>query len=446
MDYTQLTKSDEQAMLATIGVRTVDELFAGVAEAHKLKERLNIPPGLAEMELLADLERLASKNVSTDQQISFLGGGIYDHFVPTIVGALAMQSEFLTAYTPYQAEASQGVLQAFYEFQTMVCQFTAMDIANSSLYEFASAAAEAALMACQITRRSRIVVSDATHPDLRRVLKTYLYETSHEVIVVKSTDGVTPIEVIRKAVDDQTAAVIVQHPTFFGTLEDMPVIADLAHDGGALLIASVDPISCGLLKRPGDYGADIVIAEGQSLGVPQSYGGPVLGLLACRQEYLRKIPGRLVGQTTDRDGRVGYCLTLQTREQHIRREKATSNICTNQGLLAMHATVYMAALGKSGIAQVAKRCFDNAHYAAERIAALSNFELAFDVPFFKEFVVRSKRKDVTAVLEACQQAGVLAGVPLGKWYPQLDDCFMVAVTEKRTKEEMDRLVGALRTA
>ncbi|MCZ6655167.1 MAG: aminomethyl-transferring glycine dehydrogenase subunit GcvPA [Planctomycetota bacterium] len=446
MDYTQLTKSDEQAMLATIGVRTVDELFAGVAEAHKLKERLNIPPGLAEMELLADLERLASKNVSTDQQISFLGGGIYDHFVPTIVGALAMQSEFLTAYTPYQAEASQGVLQAFYEFQTMVCQLTAMDIANSSLYEFASAAAEAALMACQITRRSRIVVSDATHPDLRRVLKTYLYETDHEVIVVKSTDGVTPIEVIRKAVDDQTAAVIVQHPTFFGTLEDMPAIADLAHDGGALLIASVDPISCGLLKRPGDYGADIVIAEGQSLGVPQSYGGPVLGLLACRQDYLRKIPGRLVGQTTDRDGRVGYCLTLQTREQHIRREKATSNICTNQGLLAMHATVYMAALGKSGIAQVAKRCFDNAHYAAERIAALSNFELAFDVPFFKEFVVRSKRKDVTAVLKACQQAGVLGGVPLGKWYPQLDDCFMVAVTEKRTKEDMDRLVGALRTA
>ncbi|MCH8963662.1 MAG: aminomethyl-transferring glycine dehydrogenase subunit GcvPA [Planctomycetes bacterium] len=446
MDYTQLTESDEQAMLATIGVRTVDELFAGVAEAHKLKEPLNIPPGLAEMELLADLERLASKNVSTDQQISFLGGGIYDHFVPTIVGALAMQSEFLTAYTPYQAEASQGVLQAFYEFQTMVCQLTAMDIANSSLYEFASAAAEAALMACQITRRSRVVVSDATHPDLRRVLTTYLYETDHEVIVVKSTGGATPVEAIRKVVDDRTAAVIVQHPTFFGTLEDMPAVADIAHNAGALLIASVDPISCGLLKRPGDYGADIVVAEGQSLGVPQSYGGPVLGLLACRKDYLRKIPGRLVGQTTDRDGRVGYCLTLQTREQHIRREKATSNICTNQGLLAMHATVYMAALGKSGIAQVAKRCFDNAHYTAERIAALPDFELAFDTPFFKEFVVRSKRKKVTAVLKACQQADVLAGVPLGKWYPQLDDCFMVAVTEKRTKEEMDRLVGALRTA
>ena len=446
MDYTQLTESDQQAMLATIGARTVDELFAGVAEAHKLKEPLNIPPGLAEMELLADLERLASKNVSTDQQISFLGGGIYDHFVPTIVGALAMQSEFLTAYTPYQAEASQGVLQAFYEFQTMVCQLTAMDIANSSLYEFASAAAEAALMACQITRRSRVVVSDATHPDLRRVLTTYLYETDHEVIVVKSTGGATPVEAIRKVVDDRTAAVIVQHPTFFGTLEDMPAVADIAHNAGALLIASVDPISCGLLKRPGDYGADIVVAEGQSLGVPQSYGGPVLGLLACRKDYLRKIPGRLVGQTTDRDGRVGYCLTLQTREQHIRREKATSNICTNQGLLAMHATVYMAALGKSGIAQVAKRCFDNAHYTAERIAALPDFELAFDAPFFKEFVVRCKRKKVTAVLKACQQADVLAGVPLGKWYPQLDDCFMVAVTEKRTKEEMDRLVGALRTA
>ncbi len=446
MDYTQLTESDEQTMLATIGAKTVDELFAGVNEAHKLKERLDIPPGLAEMELLADLERLASKNVSTDQQISFLGGGIYDHFVPTIVDSLAMQSEFLTAYTPYQPEASQGVLQAFYEFQTMVCQLTGMDIANASFYEFASAAAEAALMACRITRRSRVVVSDATHPDLRRVLTTYLYETDHEVIVVKSTDGATPIEAVRKLVDEHTAAVIVQHPTFFGTLEDMPVIADLAHGAGALLIASVDPISCGLLKRPGDYGADIVVAEGQSLGVPQSYGGPVLGLLAFRQAYLRKIPGRLVGQTTDRDGRVGYCLTLQSREQHIRREKATSNICTNQGLLAMRATVYMAALGKSGIAQVAKRCFDTAHHAAERIAALPSFELAFDVPFFKEFVVRSKRKDVTAVLKACQQAGVLAGVPLGKWYPQLDDCFMVAVTEKRTKSEIERLVDALRTA
>ena len=444
MDYTQLTESDQQAMLATIGARTVDELFAGVAEAHKLKEPLNIPPGLAEMELLADLERLASKNVSTDQQISFLGGGIYDHFVPTIVGALAMQSEFLTAYTPYQAEASQGVLQAFYEFQTMVCQLTAMDIANSSLYEFASAAAEAALMACQITRRSRVVVSDATHPDLRRVLKTYLYETDYEVIVVKSTGGATPVEAARKVIDDHTAAVIVQHPTFFGTLEDMPAIADVAHNAGALLIASVDPISCGLLKRPGDYGADIVVAEGQSLGVPQSYGGPVLGLLACRQDYLRKIPGRLVGRTTDRDGRVGYCLTLQAREQHIRREKATSNICTNQGLLAMHAAVYLAALGKAGIAQVAKRSFDDAHYTAERIVALPDFELAFDVPFFKEFVVRSKSKDVAAVLKACQQAGVLAGVPLGKWYPQLDDCFMVAVTEKRTKSEIERLVEVLK--
>ncbi|MCH8966014.1 MAG: aminomethyl-transferring glycine dehydrogenase subunit GcvPA, partial [Planctomycetes bacterium] len=345
---------------------------------------------------------------------------------------------------PYQAEASQGVLQAFYEFQTMVCQLTAMDIANSSLYEFASAAAEAALMACQITRRSRVVVSDATHPDLRRVLKTYLYETDYEVIVVKSTGGATPVEAARKVIDDHTAAVIVQHPTFFGTLEDMPAIADVAHNAGALLIASVDPISCGLLKRPGDYGADIVVAEGQSLGVPQSYGGPVLGLLACRQDYLRKIPGRLVGRTTDRDGRVGYCLTLQAREQHIRREKATSNICTNQGLLAMHAAVYLAALGKAGIAQVAKRSFDYAHYTAERIVALPDFELAFDVPFFKEFVVRSKSKDVAAVLKACQQAGVLAGVPLGKWYPQLDDCFMVAVTEKRTKSEIERLVEVLK--
>ena len=446
MDYTQLTKGDVKQMLTTIGLKSIDDLFAGIAPAHRVGGRLNIPPALSEMELLADLERLADKNVSTDRQASFLGAGIYDHFVPTIVDSLAMQSEFLTAYTPYQAEASQGILQAFYEFQTMVCQLTGMDIANASLYEFASAAAEAVLMACQITQRSRVVVSGATHPDLRRVLETYLHESDHEVVVVESNGGTTPVGAIAKALDQRTAAVVVQHPTFFGSLEDVPAIADAAHAAGALLVASVDPISCGLLKSPGDCGADIVVAEGQSLGVPQSYGGPVLGLLACRKEYLRKIPGRLVGQTTDKDGRKGYCLTLQTREQHIRREKATSNICTNQGLLAMRATVYLAALGKTGMAEVARRCFDKAHYAAQQIDSLLGFELAFDAPFFKEFVVRSQRQDVPAVLDSCCDSGVLAGVPLGGWYPQLQDCFMIAVTEKRTKAEIDRLVEVLKDA
>ncbi len=443
MDYTQLTDLDVKNMLATIGVASVDDLFAGIDAEYRVRGLLNIPAGLSEMEMLADLQRLAGRNLSTDQQISFLGAGIYDHFVPTIVDALAMQSEFLTAYTPYQAEASQGVLQAFYEFQTMICQLTGMDIANASLYEFASAAAEAVLMACQITKRSRIVVSDATHPDVRQVLKTYLRESGNELAVVESKGGTTPVETVSNAVDEHTAAVVVQHPTFFGTLEDMPLLADAAHDAGALLIVSVDPISCGLLKRPGEYGADIAVGEGQSLGIPQSYGGPVLGLLACRKEYLRKIPGRLVGQARDKDGRRGFCLTLQTREQHIRREKSTSNICTNQGLLALRATVYMAALGKSGLAEVASQSFDKAHYAARHIAALPGYELAFDAPFFKEFVVRCKGKDVAAVLKTCQQAGVLGGVPLGKWYPQFGDCFMVAVTEKRTKTEIDRLVEVL---
>ena len=442
MDYTQLTNSDVRSMVQTIGVGSIDDLFAGIARRHRVEGLLHVPSGLSEMELLADLKLLADKNVPTDQQISFLGGGIYDHFVPTIVNHLAMQSEFLTAYTPYQAEASQGILQAFYEFQTMICQLTAMDVANASLYESASAAAEAVLMAHTINSRQKVVVSGATHPDLRQVLQSYFHDVPIELEFVQPRGGTTPIEQLTATIDETTCAVVVQHPTFFGTLEDMPRIAQAAHDAGALLIVSVDPISCGLLKRPGEYGADIVVGEGQALGVPQSFGGPVLGLLACRRDYLRKIPGRLVGMTTDRDGRAAYCLTLQTREQHIRREKATSNVCTNQGLLAMRAAVYMAAMGRSGIAAVARQSFDKAHYAAEEIAALKGYELAFEAPFFKEFVVRCS-KDVPAILDACQEQGVLAGVGLGRWYPELNDCFMVAVTEKRTKTQIDRLLQVL---
>lgn len=446
MDYTQLTQSDVRTMLSTIGAKSIEEMFKGIDDRLRVKGLLDIPRGLSEPELLADLQRLASRNVSTDQQISFLGAGIYDHFIPTIVDHLAMQSEFLTAYTPYQAEASQGILQAFYEFQTMVCQLTGMDVSNASMYESASAAAEAVLMAGAITERNQILVSDATHPDLRQVLKTYLRHSPYDAATIQSKGGQTPLETIKSELSERTAAVLVQHPTFFGTLEDMPAIAEAVHAAGALLIVSVDPISCGLLKRPGDYGADLVVAEGQALGIAQSYGGPVLGLLACRKEYLRKIPGRLVGQTTDRQGRRGFCLTLQAREQHIRREKATSNICTNQGLLAMRATVYLAAMGRRGIATVARQCFDKAHYAAQRIAALPGYELAFDAPFFKEFVVRSRGRDVEAALAACRERGVLAGVPLRNWYPALHDCFTVAVTERRTKSEIDRLVEVLKAA
>ncbi len=443
MDYTQLTDHDVRTMLATIGVPDIDALFAGLDDTHRVRGRLNLPAGLSEPELLADLHRLAARNRPTTAQTSFLGGGIYDHFIPTLVDHLALQSEFLTAYTPYQAEASQGILQAFYEFQTMVCQLTAMDVANASLYEGASAAAEAVMMAGQVTGRQRAIVCETAHPDLRQVLQTYVRESPMAVDVVAARRGQTPPDAIRAALDDRTAAVVLQHPNFLGALEDVPAIAAATHEAGALLVMSVDPISCALLKRPGQLGADIVVAEGQPLGIPQSYGGPLLGLLACRRDYLRKIPGRLVGLAADRDGRRGYCLTLQAREQHIRREKATSNVCTNQGLLALRATVYLAAMGRQGLARAARSCLEKAHDAARRVAALDGFALAWEAPFFKEFVVRCTNRDCAEVLSTTARQGVLVGPALGRWYPELADCFLVAVTENRTRQDIDRLVAVL---
>ncbi len=443
MDYTQLTEHDVAHMLATIGMSSVDELFAGIPAGHRVNGLLDIPDGLAEPELLQDVHHLAGRNVTTHDQISFLGAGIYERFIPTLVDSLAMQSEFLTAYTPYQAEASQGTLQAFFEFQTMVCQLTGMDVANASLYEASSAAAEAMFMAQAVTRREQVVVAGAVHPDHRAVLQTY---TAHQNVTrseIAPRDGVTPLDAIEAAVDDSTMAIIVQQPNFFGNVEDLPACAEIAHRHGALLIVVVDPISCGLLKSPGACGADIVVGEGQGLGIPQSYGGPILGLMACRSQYMRRMPGRLVGQTVDRDGRQTYCLTLQTREQHIRREKATSNVCTNQGLLAMRAVVYMSTMGPQGISTVARQSFDKAHYAAERIAEVDGFELAFEAPFFQEFAVRATRP-VADVMSAARDAGILAGVPLGRWYADLADCFLVAVTERRTRSDIDSLVDALK--
>jgi glycine dehydrogenase subunit 1 len=445
MDYTQLTDRDVQHMLGKIGVAAIDELFEGIDSRHRLDGALAIPEGLSEPAMLANLQRLAADNVSTAQQTSFLGAGIYDHFIPLLVDALAMRSEFLTAYTPYQAEASQGVLQAFFEFQTMICQLTGMDVANASLYESASAAAEAVLMATAVNRRDKIVVAENTHPEMRDVLHSYLRELPIDVQVVSSAGGRVDLEALAKAVDERTSAVVVQQPNFFGMVEPLSRIADVAHAVGALCVTSVDPLSCGLLRSPGACGVDIVVGEGQGLGIPQSYGGPVLGLMACRQSYLRKMPGRLVGVTTDRDGRRAFCLTLQTREQHIRREKATSNVCTNQGLLAMRATVYMAAMGRNGIRAVARQCYDKAHYAASRIAALPGYELAFDGPFYQEFAVRCTR-GVDKAIAATQADGILAGVALDRWFPQLEDCLMIAVTEQRTRADIDRLVTALEGA
>jgi glycine dehydrogenase subunit 1 len=445
MRYTQLTQNDVSEMLSTIGAQSIDELFKHVPARFRLDRDLDMPDGLSELELLSDLEALASKNKDCTRQVSFMGAGAYDHFIPTVVDAMAAQSEFLTAYTPYQAEASQGILQLFYEFQTMVCQLTGMEVANASLYEFASAAAEAMLMATNITRRKRVVVAGSAHPDLVRVLQTYAAQQELEIVVLDAPNGVIEPVSLQGALSDQTAALVVQTPNFFGCLERLDSLIAVAHEHGALAIVSVDPISCGLLKPPGAFDADIVVGEGQALGIPLQYGGPYLGLLATREKHLRRMPGRVVGMAHDAEGRRGFCLALQTREQHIKRERATSNICTNQGLLAIRASIYLAAMGKRGLKEVASQCFDKAHYAAEEITGLDGFDLRFKAPFFKEFLVRTK-KDVGTIMAKCHERGLLAGVPMARFDNRFADCFLIAVTEKRTREQIDALVTALAEA
>jgi len=445
MNYTQLTQQDTTQMLEVLGAGSIDDLFAKIPESTRLATDLHIPPGISELELLRDAGALAAKNEDTSRVVCFLGAGAYDHFVPTLVDALAAQTEFLTAYTPYQAEASQGVLQLFYEFQTMVAELTGMDVANASLYEGATAAAEAVLMARGVTRRDRVVVAESVHPDTLRVLRTYTAQQEIEVVTVPAPGGVVDPAAFGQAVNDKTAAVVVQSPNFYGCLERIDRLIPQIHEHGALAIIATDPIACGLLKPPGAFDADVVVGEGQALGIPMQYGGPYLGLLACREQFLRKIPGRIVGMTKDVEGRRGFCLTLQTREQHIKRERATSNICTNQGLLAVRASIYTAAMGKKGIQEAASQSFDKAHYAAEAIAGLDGYELRFDAPFFKEFAVRTT-KDVVAVLAKCREHGIAGGVPLARFDDALSDCFLVAVTEQRTKAEIDALVEALKEA
>ncbi len=445
MRYTQLTEDNVKTMLDTIGAERIDDLFKTIPAALRRKEPLSLPKGISELELLADTESLARLNRSCEQSICFMGGGAYDHFIPTLVDAVASQTEFLTAYTPYQAEASQGILQLFYEFQTMICQLTGMDVANASLYEGATAVAEAVLMALSATRRRRVLVIESVHPDTRTTLAAYMRQQEADVVSIPLADGVADEGALRKALNGDTAAVIVQSPNFFGCVERLDRMIPLIHEHGALAIVSVDPISCGMLKSPGALGADIVVGEGQPLGIPLQYGGPYLGLLATREQHLRRMPGRVVGMTTDAQGRRGYCLALQTREQHIKRERATSNICTNQGLLAIRAAVYMAAMGKSGISEVASQCYDRAHYAASRIAKLDGYELRFSQPFFKEFVVQSSRR-LDRVLASCRERGILAGVPLARFDERFADCFLVAVTEKRTRKDIDALVEALAAA
>ena len=441
MSFVGLSRDEERRMLEAIGVARYEDLVAAVPEAVRLKRPLAVPGPLSEIEARWRFGEWARAN-DADHAVSFMGGGVYDHYIPAAVNVIATRSEFATAYTPYQPEVAQGTLTATFEFQSMIVELTGADVANASLYDGATAAVEAALLARHQTGRPRVVVAGALHPHYLDVLRTYL---EHDVTVVADRDGQCAPEDLRSALGADVAAVVYQHPNFFGLLESPRAIHSLAHDAGALAVAVCDPIALALLEPPGEGGADIVVGEGQSLGNPPSFGGPLLGFIACRQSLVRRMPGRLVAQTEDRHGRRGFVLTLQTREQHIRREKATSNICTNQGLLALRATLYLGLMGRLGLIEVAELCVQKSHHAAARAAALPGFRLAHGGPFFREFVLECP-VDAADVVRSARGRGILPGVDLGRFRPAWRRWLLVAVTEQRSAAEIDRWADALRSA
>jgi glycine cleavage system P protein (glycine dehydrogenase) subunit 1 len=437
---------DERAdMLRQIGVASTEKLFDSIPGSLRLREHLNVPAAMSELELLKRFAEMGARNQAA-QRTGFLGGGAYSHYTPTIVDHLISRSEFFTAYTPYQPEISQGTLQAIFEFQTLVCQLTGMDIANASMYDGSTAMAEAVLMAERVTRRSKVIVSSAIHPQYLEVAHTYVQHAGIDLHRAEfdPASGQTPVSAF-DAIDDQTAALVVQSPNFFGCIENLPALAEKAHAAGALLIVTVtEAMSFGLLKSPGAGGADIVAAEGQSFGVPLSYGGPYVGLFATRDKYARQIPGRLVGEAYDKNGRRGFVLTLATREQHIRREKATSNICTNEGLIALAATIYLETMGRRGIQEVAQQCAQKSHYAAREIGKLEGFSLPYSAPFFNEFVVRAPAPASQLLDKLAREKGIDGGIALSRFDSLRPNDFLVCVTEMNTREQIDALVAGLR--
>jgi glycine dehydrogenase subunit 1 len=448
MSYIPHTDQDRRAMLDAIGVTSADDLFVDIPDQYRFPA-LNLAEPLSELEASKALQELAEMNDDLDHHPSFLGAGVYNHFIPAVINHLLSRGEFYTAYTPYQPEVSQGTLTAGFEFQTMLCELTGMDVANVSMYDGASALAEAALMAIRASRgrRTKVVIASTVHPEYRQTVRTYTQGMDipvHEVgfDVDGPTGGRTDLTALEREVDDQTACVAVQYPNFFGVIEDLEAMARTAHGAGALLVVAVNPIALGLLKSPGELGADIVVGEGQPLGIPPSFGGPYLGLFAARQKFMRSMPGRIIGQTTDREGRRGFVLTITAREQHIRREKATSNICSNEMLMTLAATIYLATMGKQGLRDVAELCYHKAHYAAERIGALAGYDLAFRAPFFHEFAVRSTQP--AAELDTrLAEAGIIGGFDLARAYPDMTDVTLFCVTERNTREEIDTLVEVL---
>jgi len=430
-------------MLDSIGLKSAEDLFDSIPETLRLRRPLNTPAPLAETELLTRFEQMGARNNGA-QRTSFLGGGAYSHYIPTVVDHILSRSEFFTAYTPYQPEISQGTLQTIFEFQTLVCQLTGLEVANASMYDGSTALAEAVLMAERVTKRSKIVASRSIHPQYLEVVETYVQHAGiHlEGVAYDNQTGQAGAG-LAAAIDDQTAAVVVQSPNFFGCIEDLTALAEAAHAKGALLVVAVtEAISLGLLKSPGHCGADIVVAEGQSFGVPLSFGGPYVGLFATREKYARQIPGRLVGEAYDKIGRRGFVLTLATREQHIRREKATSNICTNEGLIALAATVYLETLGRKGIQEVAQQCLQKAAYAAKQISALPGFSLPFSGARFNEFVVRAPI-NASELLARLGDKGIDGGIALSRFWSDNPNDFLVCVTELNTREQIDALIAGL---
>ncbi len=443
MSYLSLSDKDKKEMLARTGAGKVDDLFACIPEAVRLRRPLDLPAAQSELELVRTIEAIGRKNAITGH-LSFLGGGAYEHFIPTVVDYLSSRGEFVSPYTPYQPEVSQGTLQIVFEFQTLICQLTGLDIANDSLYDGSTGTAEAVLMSQRVTGRNKVLLARSIHPQYRDVVRTYIKNLGVEAVEVGyGPDGRVDKDALGRLLDDKTAAIVCQSPNFFGVVEDVQALSNAAHGVKALSVTVVsEAMSLGLLEAPGKLGADIVTGEAQSLGLPLSFGGPYLGFMACRKEFLRQMPGRITGQTVDKEGRRGFVLTLSTREQHIRRERATSNICSNQALCALRATIFMETLGKQGMREIAWQNAQKAAYAADKLTAVPGVKLKFTGPVFNEFVV-GLPKPWPAIDAGLRAKGLIGGYGLGADYPEIGNAALVCVTELRTKDDIDRLARAL---
>ena len=439
--YLPMTEQDQKDMLKAIGADSIDELFSDIPEKVRFKGEYNIKQAKSETALMKELSGLAAKNADLKYNTSFLGAGVYDHYIPVIVDHVISRSEFYTAYTPYQPEISQGELQAIFEFQTMICELTGMDVANSSMYDGGTALAEAAMLSAGHTRRTKVLVSKTVHPESREVLKTYAKGQHIDVVEIPYKDGLTDLEALKSELDKDVAAVVVQYPNFFGLIEPLKDIEPLVHDVKAQFVVSSNPLALGTLTAPGSLGADIVIGDAQPFGIPAAFGGPHCGFFAVSKKLMRKVPGRLVGQTVDEDGKRGFVLTLQAREQHIRRDKATSNICSNQALNALAASVAMTAIGKKGVKEMSAQNIQKTHYAKEAFKK-KGFEIPLDGYHFNEFAVKLD-KPVQQVNERLLGKGIIGGYDLGRDYPELENHMLVAVTEMRTKEEIDQFITEL---